>query len=95
MQAACECGHVNVLMYLLEECNASPTALCPYCDPFPPEFERSHPGWEPMPNPAPPLFIAAASDRIEAARFLLERGADVNAAAYNAFQCSVLQRPFI
>ena len=83
LQAACECGHVNVLTYLLDECNASLSALCPYCDWFDPEFEKAYPGWEPMPNPAPPLLIAAASGKTAAVRLLLERGADINAAAFD------------
>ena len=83
LMAACECGHTHVLMNLFDECNASLTALCPYSDPLDLEFVQSHPDWEPMPNPAPPLFIAAASGKVEAVCLLLERGADVNAAAFD------------
>ena len=36
-----------------------------------------------MPNPAPALFIAVTFDQLEAVSFLLDRGADVNAAAFD------------
>ena len=78
---ACEHGHEAVLIYLLDECNASSTALCPCDDPLDPEFEAQ--GDEPVPNPAPPLYIAAAFGKMAVVSLLLERGADINATAYD------------
>jgi hypothetical protein len=81
LSCACEYGQRGVLVYLLDECNASLLALCPHRDPLDPAFEEL--GQEPMPNPAPPLFIAAESGQTEVVCMLLERGADINAAAYD------------
>jgi hypothetical protein len=80
LSCACECGQLDVLAYLFDECNASLTALCPHGDPLDPECEVL--GYEPMPNPAPPLFIAAESGKTQVVCVLLKRGADINAAAY-------------
>ena len=87
LSCACEYGQRDVLMYLLDECNAPLLALCPHRDPLDPAFEEL--GREPMPNPAPPLFIAAESGQTEVVCMLLERGADINAAAYDG------QTPFL
>ena len=81
LSCACEHGHIDAMKYLLDECNASFSALCPHGDPLGPEDEAL--GLEPMPNPAPPLLIAAESGRTEAVCMLLERGADINASAYD------------
>ena len=81
LSCACECGQLDVLAYLFDECNASWTALCPHGDPLDPECEML--GYEPMPNPAPPLFIAAESGKTQVVCMLLKRGADINAAAYD------------
>ena len=39
LSCACECGQLDVLAYLFDECNASLIALCPHGDPLDPEYE--------------------------------------------------------
>ena len=68
VSSACESGQLEVLRYLLSTCSVSLADLCPYDEPFSDPNAGIEPGqligqplYEPVPNPAPPLWIAAQS----------------------------------
>ena len=90
VMVACERGHVDVLAYLLDECGAPVDQLCPYHEGIDSSmteglmvYEWDTSVFQAVPNPAPALFIAVTFDQLEAVSFLLDRGADVNAAAFD------------
>jgi hypothetical protein len=79
---ACEHGQLHMLDYLIDQCGASLNDLYPHYDWLDPDHAKKH-NLEPVPNPAPLLFIAVSHGQAGVARLLLGRGIDVNAPAYD------------
>ena len=90
VKVACERGQVDALAYLLDECDVPVDELCPYYEGIDSSMteglmadEWDEAVYRAVPNPAPALFVAVTFDQSEAVSFLLDRGADVNAAAFD------------
>lgn len=80
ISAACESGKLEVLQYLLRVSSVSVAELCPYDEPV--DVDR-FPDDEPVPNPAPPLWIASRFGHSALVSALIDLRADVNQTAYD------------
>ena len=90
VSSACESGQLEVLRYLLSISSVSLTDLCPFNEPFEDPNAGIDRGllvgqtlYEPVPNPAPPLWIAAESGHCELVSHLFQQGADPNQPAFD------------
>ena len=72
---ACQAGQREVLCYLLDVSGVSLSDLCPYTERIVIDDN--------VPNPAPPLWIAAVSGQHELVSFLARQRADPNQAAFD------------